>query len=930
MASRIDWRHGLHTFADENAQIYTVTNVPPIINISTVTDTGALVNGSLGSLLRPRIHVCKYPELPFLLRRLPVDDPLLSRLCVNPDSLAPLRFEGGWGLPDDIRNAWIRLEKGLLHVSELLLTSTEQSPHGKTLVISHPEDSGYRNLHASTHAAQLSIRRAHTAFQLLAARCSLAVALWLFPILTTEPDSATANTVPAWIAFLRRARVPSSWIDAISDSIITDFSLNLRIGAVFDASPSAKWPPILPVLRAANVPVFLMWHSPTQMEECAEKWPFMKTFAPRSLSEVALALQHPPAGKPRIVTLCFDAKTRPLPDYSSVNDSTPPFGPYQLPGESRLEFFTRRERHRPDQELQETQVGLNWRRERLAHAQTGFPPYRRSRVYLWVSPELVYSDLPPRWHGGEYRHPIPPSAYRSLWMVHPLQCRQYNSFYDEWDLWFPPSWGIAQDDASDTRATDSNSNTALDESILARHASAPANETLPNILDDNDDNLLNPTPEDRTIQPVDLQNNFHLSSWYGLTLADTRTFPEVDYETWDPAAIKCIAGWVAAVLARDWRSRALQHTWHLDARNPSCLLRAHPDPRRVLELEHHRAADREGRPDPDHVSRWVLVRFRGDEPGSDSDVESAPKRAESRERAWSLFTSPMGALLLARRLSEADTRRAALCTLVAVGVPARTGILRKADPHPPPSAPASDLSSGSPPDSLPTGSEPTSSGALRRQRRLLIPYREKRERPSVQDYDTYCQRVLELSHARAAWLKGRIVWRLMLEVTGRNTSASLPTRGALEEELAAGPSGALEHCEAVTRPREAQGAVYVDDALSMEELDAIAGVVKVYTGIGRQTEDASWWPKHSVWVRGSSYTGIWAASDEYWFQRRLKDIYAGKAGPLNAAEWGLALRRNKKMGRLAMTVDQASWEFTYRNFIQGPELEDAEEGEIIL
>ena len=879
-------RHGPHTFADENAQIFTVTNVPPIINISAATDTSTPVNSSLGILLRPRIHGCKYPELPFLLRRLPVDDPLLSRLCVNPDSLEPLQFEGGWALPDDIRKAWTRLEKGLLHVSELLLTSSEQSPHGKSARHAirnqehwpHPQDFGYRDLHTSAHAAKISIRRAHTAFQLLAARCSLAVALWLFPglgsssppqALTTEPNSATAdsNMVPAWIAFLRRARVPSSWIDAISDSIITDFSLNLRIGAVFDPTPSAKWPPILPVLRAANVPVFLMWSSPTQMDECAEKWPFMKSFAPRSPAEVALALQHPPTGKPRIITLCFDAKTRPLPDYSSVDDSTPPFGPYQLPGESRLEFFTRRERHRPDQELQETQLGLKWRRERLAHAQTRFPPYRRSRVYLWVSPELVYSDLPPRWHGGEYRHPIPPSAYRSIWMVHPLECRQYNSFYDEWDLWFPPSWGNAQDDTSDTRSADSNSNTALDEPISAHPAAAAASavgqqpapdETRPNILDDDDADadLLNPTPEDRTIQPVDLQNDFHLSSWYGLALADTRTFPEVDYDTWgsllrrvlpdmaggalpvsDPAAIKCIAGWVAAVFARDWRSRALQHTWDLDVRNPLCLLRADPDPRRMMEFEHHRAADREGKADPDHVSRWVRVRFRGDDPDSDAaDFETDSASAGTHERAWSLFTSPMGALLLARRLSEADTRRAALCTLVAVGVPVRTGVLRRASD--PSSASPSDSNSASASASLPTGSEPTSTstsaGAVRGRRRLLIPYREKRDRPTLQDYDAYCQRVLELSHAphaRAAWLKGGIVWRLMLEVTGRNMSTpGLPTRMALEEELAAGPSGGLAvgHCEAVTR--EVRGAAYVDDALEVEELDVIAGVVKVYTG----------------------------------------------------------------------------------------------------
>ena len=105
----------------------------------------------------------------------------------------------------------------------------------------------------------------------------------------------------------------------------------------------------------------------------------------------------PPTGKPRIVTLCFDAETCPLPDCSLLDDSTPPFGPYRLLGESRLDFFVRRGRHRRDQELQETQLELKWRRERLAHAQTGFLPYRRSRVYLRVSPELIYPDLPPTW-----------------------------------------------------------------------------------------------------------------------------------------------------------------------------------------------------------------------------------------------------------------------------------------------------------------------------------------------------------------------------------------------------------------------------------------------------------------------------------------------------------------------------------------------------
>lgn len=90
-------------------------------------------------------------------------------------------------------------------------------------------------------------------------------------------------------------------------------------------------------------------------------------------------------------------------------------------------------------------------------------------------------------------------------------------------------------------------------------------------------------------------------------------------------------------------------------------------------------------------------------------------------------------------------------------------------------------------------------------------------------------------------------------------------------------------------------------------------------GIGGQTEDASWWPKHSAWVRGGAYSGIWTPFQEQWFQRRLKDIYDSKAVPRNASEWKNSLKMERKAGALADVVDQASWEFTYRNFIEHPE-----------
>lgn len=85
-----------------------------------------------------------------------------------------------------------------------------------------------------------------------------------------------------------------------------------------------------------------------------------------------------------------------------------------------------------------------------------------------------------------------------------------------------------------------------------------------------------------------------------------------------------------------------------------------------------------------------------------------------------------------------------------------------------------------------------------------------------------------------------------------------------------------------------------------------------------------WWPKHSAWVRGGTYSGIWTPFQEQWFQRRLKDIYSGKAVPRNSTKRKSALKMNKKVGALADIVEQASWELMYRNFIQNQEVKHAQ------
>lgn len=45
----------------------------------------------------------------------------------------------------------------------------------------------------------------------------------------------------------------------------------------------------------------------------------------------------------------------------------------------------------------------------------------------------------------------------------------------------------------------------------------------------NNNDLLNPMPEDHDIQGIQIQQNFHLSSWFSITTANTCTFPGINY-----------------------------------------------------------------------------------------------------------------------------------------------------------------------------------------------------------------------------------------------------------------------------------------------------------------------------------------------------------------------------------------------------------------
>ncbi|TCD59847.1 hypothetical protein EIP91_011330 [Steccherinum ochraceum] len=106
-----------------------------------------------------------------------------------------------------------------------------------------------------------------------------------------------------------------------------------------------------------------------------------------------------------------------------------------------------------------------------------------------------------------------------------------------------------------------------------------------------------------------------------------------------------------------------------------------------------------------------------------------------------------------------------------------------------------------------------------------------------------------------------------------------------------------------------------EDALTEEEENMICGMYKVYTGRdGRQTEDASWWPKQSVWLKGGLSMGQWTDDCEAWYRARLRDINRRQEQPKNSKAWKKALKYyTRDTQAVTQQVQRVSAEYLARN-----------------
>jgi hypothetical protein len=77
----------------------------------------------------------------------------------------------------------------------------------------------------------------------------------------------------------------------------------------------------------------------------------------------------------------------------------------------------------------------------------------------------------------------------------------------------------------------------------------------------------------------------------------------------------------------------------------------------------------------------------------------------------------------------------------------------------------------------------------------------------------------------------------------------------------------------------------------------------MFTEHGHGYSLVSWWPTDSAWQSFAQHTR-WTEKVDEWYDKRLKNIRQGQAGPLNANRWQTQIRGSSSLRRIDKIVTQ--------------------------
>ena len=411
----------------------------------------------------------------------------------------------------------------------------------------------------------------------------------------------------------------------------------------------------------------------------------------------------------------------------------------------------------------------------------GFP-LPGARVYMWKKIGDVLPDSPLEFHNWDYRDPVPGQSFAAIFGIYRQQFEvAYHAHYDMWDIWFKED--ISQEVNMEFSATSTS------------HYSLPLPSTTMtgDTPSDNDEAVfqgLDTMSHSTLLVEYDMEfSPDFIEQWYGL-LPEFCNNPLPEYSRFPTKQIHTVfgqhrdlipsldgvkmsmSGWAWSLYKHKWDSGIMKRCWDLHPEHPEFILK---QPIKGMLI---RSA---GVPHGTYYQKMYTVQYSTDPPST----------------RWMLLVNAVTLVYLLRTRTATDSN-AAVQQLIMAGCAFHT-------------------------------IQHASSGRkhLQKEYNPMPIYRPSTHRPTNAEYTTQWMGILDLlqlPHARAALMKGGIIWRIVMEMLGQNKNLW----NSMVEQVCNGPSASPP--QQYTMSLTGINGTYVDDDLSVQELDLISGVVKVYTG----------------------------------------------------------------------------------------------------
>jgi hypothetical protein len=613
-----------------------------------------------------------------------------------------------------------------------------------------PESYGYLGNHFTEEKARRSCMISRDAFFPLIGQCTYSIA--------SRPGET--DHVPNWYMILESVgKVHPLWLDFIKESVICDLTAR-RIGVMIDPS-QCNWLRSVSTLLNANVKVWFYWGTTTA----------------RITPKDSVVAKYCPSER-EVLTAQFLASST-FPNAPEIKNPTSPSDslacfpdPQHLSGQKKGEhwkqFFERREERNKEKMVVESATERQRRLGRAENAERKTCPGKNSHVVVFE-----WEDV----NGFLIRKRVNRGNIEDTWRDYGPSHKRFDSFANEWDL---------------CHDFDPNPNALTDDDIAYQFESGqphtpepPIHLPLPS----------SPTPPPPSSQPPE-NDPLPASRWHDdLLAAYDMSIPmsQTDAPALDDMLYRRYG------FSPDAPSR--QHAIDQSAYKAARLSFGHPKddlPKEYLSqfMDFFQQLVKENPQIPtslwDHTEENSGYIFRQLTSGVQLQVQ---KCLDGRRlyiivagghSKWSLGTWEAATALQCLRV-EGKSPSAIARSLLEYGTPFLT------------LKPSSSLCAAPPRPSFTLG------------------WRRQCYQPDVKDYAAYVHlrdSFFRQPHARAALLKGGIIWRLAID--------SLNFADAL-----AGPS---EHVFDYGKCVRAECGDLWDDDLSVDELDLISGVYKVFTG----------------------------------------------------------------------------------------------------